>query len=409
MNKEALQKLTKARSALILDHPFFGSLALRLKLVERTGMLVHGGAMEMRTMAVDGKHVYYHPDFVNSLSQAHLKFVIAHEVMHCVWSHMTRCQHRNPVKWNMAGDYVINDMLKSLKDPRSGVAMFDMPEMGLWSAQFSGPDWTADKVYNHLPDPPPQGGGSGGGGKGKNGPDDGNGGAFDPVLDGDPDGAPQDAADRAQTEREWKVATIQAANSAKMAGNMPAELERFLNDLYKPQVNWVERLRQFVSETTRNDYDWRRPNKRFVPDLYMPSLYDETVGEIAVVIDDSGSIGQKTLEIFGAEIVAIMQDVRPSTTHLMYCDAAVSAHYELKPDEAPVLKCHGGGGTDFRPPFDMLLEKQIEPKCLVYLTDLCGPHGDPPEYPVLWVCVTDAVAPWGETIPIHDYDKADAK
>lgn len=398
MNKDALQKLTKARSALILDHPFFGSLALRLKLIEKVGMVVNGG-MQMSTMAVDGKHVFYHPEFVNSLSQAHLKFVIAHEVMHCVWSHMTRVAHRNAIKWNMAGDYVINDMLKTLKDPRSGVAMFDMPPGGLWSAQFAGPDWTADKVYNHLPDPP--GGGKGGG-------KDDNGGAFDHVLGGDPEGPPQDAADRAQTEREWKVATIQAANSAKMAGNMPAELERFLSDLYKPQVNWVERLRQFVSETTRNDYDWRRPNKRFVPDLYMPSLYDETVGEIAVVIDDSGSIGQKTLEIFGAEIIAIMQDVRPSTTHLIYCDANVSAHYELTPDEPPILKCHGGGGTDFRPPFDMLEEKQIMPKCLVYLTDLYGSaHDRPPEYPVMWVCINEQVAPWGDTIPIHDYDKAD--
>ncbi len=89
-------------------------------------------------------------------------------------------------------------------------------------------------------------------------------------------------------------------------------------------------------------------------------------------------------------------------THLMYCDADVSAHYMLGPDDVPEFKCHGGGGTDFRPPFDMLLEKEIQPKCLIYLTDLCGPHGPEPDYPVLWVCTTDQVAPWGETIHIDE-------
>jgi predicted metal-dependent peptidase len=401
MNKEAIAKLTKARAALILDNPFFGSLALRLKLVEATNMVVNGG-YKMSTMGVDGKHIYYHPDFVNRLSLAHVKFVVAHEVMHCVWSHMSRRQHRDPRKWNVAGDYVINDMLKNLKVKVNGreEQAFDMPPEGLWSAQFSGPDWTADKVYNQLPDPPkgPKGGDKG----------DGTGGAFDHVIDGDENGPPQDAADRAQMEREWKVATIQAANAAKMAGKLPAELQRFLDDLYKPQVNWIERLRNFISETTRNDYNWLRPNKRF-SDVYMPSLHDESVGEIAIVIDDSGSIGAQTLAVFGAEIRAIMQDVRPSKTHLLYCDAEVSAHYELDPDDTPEFKCHGGGGTNFDPPFQMLAEKNILPKCLIYLTDLCGPHGPEADYPVLWVCITDAVAPWGETLHIDDFDKLEAK
>lgn len=373
----ALNSLTKARAALILDQPFFGSLALRLRLVEATSV----GSRPIKTMAVDGKHIFYNPEFVKELSLKHLIFVVAHEVMHCVWQHMTRRGARDPKKWNMAGDYVINDMLKNLKDSR-GNHSFEMPDMGLWSAAFSGPDWTADKVYNHLPDPPPDKQGTGEAG-----------GAMDDVLDG------EDASERAQMEREWKVATIQAANGARMHGKLPADLERLLVSLLKPQVNWVERLRNFVSETTKDDYNWTRPNRRF-EDIYLPSLFDETVGDIAVVIDDSGSISDKVLQAFGAEIAAIMQDVRPKTTHLMYCDAAVSAHYELGPDDTPEFRCHGGGGTDFAPPFEMLAEKEIIPKCLIYLTDLCGPHGPEAPYPVLWVCVTDLIAPWGETLPI---------
>lgn len=389
MNKEALTKLTKARSALLLDHPFFGSLAVRLRLVERSDMNVNGH--HMRTMAVDGAHIFYHPEFVNRLSLAHVKFVVAHEVMHCVWSHMTRRGARDPGKWNRAGDYVINDMLKNLKDPKTGIHAFDMPDEGLWSAQFTGPSWTADKVYNLLPDEP-----SGGGGSGPGDPGD----AFDHVLPGNPEAGPQDASERAQVEREWKVATIQAANAARMAGPLPAELERFLDGLFKPQVDWAQKLRNFVNEVRRDDYTWTRPNRRF-SHVYLPSLYNETMGEIAVVIDDSGSISDAVLKKFGAEVKGIMEDARPSVTHLIYCDARVAAHYQLGPDDTPIFKTHGGGGTDFRPPFDMLLEKEIEPKCLVYLTDLEGPHGPPPDYPVLWVCINDKVAPWGETVLIN--------
>jgi predicted metal-dependent peptidase len=371
-DKEALSKLTKARAALILDHPFFGSLALRLTLVEDS---------TKKTMAVDGKHIFYNPAFVNELSMNHVKFVVAHEVMHCVWQHMTRIFGRKPKKWNAAGDYVINDMLKSMKDSR-GVEAFEMPEGGLWSPQFSGPDWTADRVYTMLPD--------------DDMPDAGEeGGAMDEVLPGS-----NDQTERNELDREWKVATIQAANSARMMGKMPAELERFLGDLMKPQVNWVEKLRAFVMDSTRNDYDWKRPNKRF-EDIYMPSLHDETMGEIVVVVDDSGSINQETLNVFGAEIKAIMEDCRPSITHLIFCDAAIHSHYRLQPDDALPLKIHGGGGTDFNPPFKLVAEEDIEPKCLVYLTDLCGPWpSQPPSYPVMWVCVTDIVCPWGETVPI---------
>lgn len=138
-----MMKITKARSVLILDFPFFGSLALRLKLVERTNMVV--GSMPMTTMAVDGKHLFYHPDFVNSLSMPHIKFVVAHEVMHCVWNHTTRLQHRDPVKWNVAGDLVINDMLKALKDEH-GNQVFEMPPMALWMKEFSGHEWSVDAV-----------------------------------------------------------------------------------------------------------------------------------------------------------------------------------------------------------------------------------------------------------------------
>ena len=43
-------------------------------------------------------------------------------------------------------------------------------------------------------------------------------------------------------------------------------------------------------------------------------------------------------------------------------------------------------------------ENGIEPKCLVYLTDLCCSSFPPaPDYPVLWVTDSRKTAPFGET------------
>jgi hypothetical protein len=40
--------------------------------------------------------------------------------------------------------------------------------------------------------------------------------------------------------------------------------------------------------------------------------------------------------------------------------------------------------------------------CAIYLTDLMGPHGPEPDFPVLWVCINDSIAPWGETVHIDE-------
>jgi predicted metal-dependent peptidase len=379
MDINAATKLTKARAGLILDNPFFGSLALRLKLVELNAI---------PTLAVDGKHIFYNAKYVNNLSLAVTKAAIAHEVMHCVWSHIARRGSRHPMKWNIAGDFIINDLLKTMKDDKKNPC-FELGSGWLLDPKYTVADWTVDRVYNDLPDPPPDGG------PGVGEP----GGPQDDCMDAE--GGTQTEAQRTEVERDWKVATIQAANSARMQGKFPAELERFLDALFKPQVNWVEKLREFIDQVTKDDFNWTRRNKRF-EDVYLPALHNETMGEIVVVVDDSGSIDNETLQVFGSEIKAIMEDCRPAKTHLVFCDAAIHSHYELEPDDVLPLKIHDGGGTDFRPPFDLVEEKEITPMCLIYLTDLCGPwHENPPVFPVLWVCTTDIVCPWGETVHIE--------
>ena len=359
-NQAVTDQLTRARTALVLDQPFVGVLALRLRLVEEPGI---------PTAAVDGKRMAYNPDFIAKLSPGETKTLLAHEIFHCVYDHIGRRGARNPRKYNQAGDYVINATLKD--------AGFDEIKGWLYNPAYAG--MSSDEVYNLLPD--------------GDGPEDD---PLDNCEDGDGESTEVNATD-------WKVATIQAAEAARAMGKLPASMARFVEELTASKVDWKAVLQRFVSETSKNDYSWMRPNRRFIAQgMMLPTLYSESMGEIVVAIDTSGSINQPTLNAFGSEIKAIVQSVRPQKTTIIYCDAAVNHIDEFGPNDELHFEMHGGGGTAFEPVYERVTEDGIKPVCLVYLTDLYGPlNFAAPEYPVLWCCTTDQVAPFGETVRLE--------
>lgn len=367
MNEAAKTKLTRARATLILDQPFFGALALRLPLIEDSSI---------PTLLVNGKNIFYNPDFIMKLSANLVKSAVAHEVMHCVLSHLDRLGERTPKRWNQAADYALNQILHDVG--------FEIGESWLLSPVFKG--MSADAIYQQLPETPDDGSGNGHG---------------DPLDDMQP-GA-QDAAGKTEQAREWKVATIQAANAAKIMGKLPGDLERFVDGLLKPQVDWREVLRRFVQEHSKDDYSWMRPNRAMlVHGVYLPSLYSESMGEIVIGVDTSGSIDQRTLNAFSAECEGIIAEVLPVKVTVIYCDSRVNKVDEFNRYDPFKLVACGGGGTAFKPVFDEVAERAIRPVCAVYLTDLCGPTDfDEPDYPVLWCCTTDLVGPWGETVQIE--------
>lgn len=368
---QARFNLGRARTAMIIDQPFFGVLALRLELVERN---------DIPTLAVDGKHIFYNAAFVDKLDAVTLKSAVAHEVMHCVFDHCVRRGARHPVKWNMAGDYVINDVIKD--------AGFPLGQGWLHNPAFKG--MTADHIYTLLPDVP----------------EGGNGGALDEIWDGSGGGGDGTGGSQAARElmaSEWKVAAMQAAASAKAAGKLPGSLERFIDDMGKSKVDWRQQLRNLITEVSRNDYSWQRPNRHMIANgMYLPGLYSESFGVMAVVTDDSGSIDGPTLAAFTAEIGAIRDSVQPTKTIHMSCDAAVNHYQEFAQDDVFKLISKGGGGTDFRPPFIELERRGEEPKALVYLTDGYGPFPEiPPGYRVIWCMTTNVQPPWGDCVQIE--------
>ena len=130
---EATQKIARSKTKLLIKHPFFGSLALSLHFIQQS---------DGKTMATDGTKIFWSEDFVDRCSEDEVTGVIAHEVMHVAMKHMLRRGERNPERWNIAADYVINDILID--------AGFTLPNNGLFDDQYKG--MTAEKVYEQLPE-----------------------------------------------------------------------------------------------------------------------------------------------------------------------------------------------------------------------------------------------------------------
>ena len=124
-------RIQKARTALLLDHPFFGSLLFRL------GGRASGS---IQTMATDGVSLFYNPAFVETLNAAELAGVLAHEVMHPALQHHTRRADRDRKRWNMACDYAINPLLLD--------AGLTLPKDVLIDHRFLG--MSAECIYNLI-------------------------------------------------------------------------------------------------------------------------------------------------------------------------------------------------------------------------------------------------------------------
>lgn len=369
MNQEDLEKverqISKARNNLLLDHPFYGTLALSLTPV------VDPEKAE-GTAATDGRRLFYDPKWMGKQDILQTMGLIAHEVMHPALQHHTRRGQRNPKKWNVAGDHVINLCL--LK------AGFILPDGGLHDSQFEG--MHTDDVYAALPDEP-EGCDWGG------------------VLD-----APtKDSAE----EVRWQQNVAAAKEAAERAGKMPAHLSLLVEDAIAPLVNWRSVLWPFLQSLCKTDYSWRKPNRAYISeDEYLPSLGIPSAEPFAVIFDTSASIttNPDLLSQFVTEVRYIHQSLSPEKLVILSCDTDVEN--ELIVDPAQEFELHeyqpvGGGGTRFDTAIAYVDQHHPDVSAIVYFTDLESvAFGNEPNIPVLWICTErHGTAPFGTVVHIQ--------
>lgn len=370
------KRITRARSSLLLNQPFFGSLALQMEIVEEAGSA-------NPTMNTDGEKLYVNPEFVAKQSDPDLEFIVAHEVMHVGLEHNARVKDRDAKVWNEAADYVVNAELKS--------AGMTPPKTALINPAYSS--LSADEIYAKLmkekQQQPPQGGNNGNGPAPASGsPSGGPSPSPSPSSpsgdsssgDSDPDPGkcggvrqvPGSSVEQAQKLAEQRVRVKQAAAAAKAQndGKLPDSVKRLL-ELAKPAVDWRGLLRQFIDDNCSQDYSWSRPSRRCLnTDFYLPGTINDGMSHLVVAIDTSGSIDPPTLSRFFAEVESAAADAAIAKISVIYADARVQSVDTFELGEPIISRPKGGGGTDFADTFKHIQTHMPDAPLVIYFTDL---------------------------------------
>ena len=401
-----LRSMEQDRQKLLMRQPFIGMILMHLDFVP-----IKSGC---RTACTDGSRVFMNCKFYAQLDLEERLFVLAHETWHCVLLHFARLQNRNPEKFNIATDLEIHFILQKEKMREPFVLPHD-------------PDWdglSAEEIYEKLgkskkrpPDPGCCSKGFEGNcedGKSfdehiyKNG--SGTEGAAQEINaggagEGDPDFAPQ--VDAQSVEKMRQIIIQSAQTIERSQGRMPGFLQSIIEKLRKPELNWKELLKQFVTSCYGGSRRWLPPARRYVGmGLYLQSRRNEKFNAV-MAIDTSGSTTGDLPQFF-AELSNLLKSFGNYELTVIQCDFKIQ-HIDKFSGDNPLpgnyqWASYGHGGTSFIPPFEYVKKHKLRPDIFIYLTD---GYGDAPEkapnFPVLWVLTNDGEDPalWGKKIKLR--------
>ncbi len=384
---EVIEKLTRARVALLLRQPFWGTLATRLILKDATDDV----PAWCPTAATDGRYFYYNRDFVASLDKQETIFLMGHEVEHCVYDHMSRRGSRDAKLWNAAADFVINGELfdhrvgKFPDEKRTGIKVcYDPKYKGMFT----------EEVYELLKKDKEAG-------KGGDYP------SFDIHIEpGDGKGEPMTEEERRVLADEIFAAVLQAAKVD--VGNSPLGVRRLLKDITEPQMDWREILNMQIQSIIRNDFTWSRCSRKGQSSgIYLPGTKEDFRIDVTIAIDSSGSISDKMIQDFLGEVKGIMQQFTDFKIRLWCSDTQVYNEQMYTPDnldEIDEYEAKGRGGNDFNCNWTYMKENDIMPELFIHFTDGydCGlGFGDPLYCDTVYVIHSDPTrtikSPFGMT------------
>jgi len=368
---DAQMKVSRGSTRLVIKFPFYGSVCL--------GVRVKPDA-SVSTMATDGKSILWSPDWVDTIDQEETVGVMAHEVLHIILKHPLRRGSRDPLLWNIATDFAINQILVD--------AGFKLPEGALIDPQYKG--LTAEAIYDRLPEDAKEKYGNAVIGEVKDAKKD--------------DGSDMSQAEVKQMEADIDAKIMMAATGAKAVGKMPAFAKDLIEEMERSQVDWRNVMRRFVGGDQPDDYSFRRLHKKMyhMNGMISPTIEKIGAGDVVIGIDTSLSVCKRELRFFLGEINAISEDLKPRSITVITCDARVQTvkRYE-QGEEIQMIEIGGRGGTEVKPVFDYIEEHQLPVDNMVYLSDMeiFDYPQNPPHYPTLWVSssMRSDPAPWGET------------
>lgn len=344
------------------------------------------------TAATNGKDIYVNEDFLKSLKSKEQNALLLHEVLHVALLHVPRIGSRDKKVWNIAADIVVNDLI--IRN-----TSFDLPSGAILISGYE--DMSVEEIYETLLSP-----------KNKNLLNQPN--LIEDLLDKLEDDVSPATLSEDELEEitaYWKDKMqvikndIESSDSANSQGSCPLGMERELESVLKPEVDWRTALWKFIAKTP-SDFD--DLDRRFIyRGLYLEGLLTDSL-KVSVCIDTSGSVSGELLDQFMAELKGITRSYPNVEVDLFYADHDLYGPCKLN-NSSNIPKPKGFGGTSFVPFFDYLENtnkfSKNSPTVSVYLTD---GYGDFPEHqptdPILWVVPRDGLSskefPYGQVIRI---------
>ena len=124
-------RLTRCKTILYKDYPWFGILLSKLKTVPTN---------DIETMAVDNfGNIYMNPTFTMEMTEQETLGVLAHECMHIMTLSFFRQKGRDMQWWNIATDFVMNRDLVEMKMELPKGGCIPVMEQGKFWARIPGP------------------------------------------------------------------------------------------------------------------------------------------------------------------------------------------------------------------------------------------------------------------------------
>jgi len=396
-----IEKIQKAKARLMLEQPYFGTIASSLKLEENN---------EILTFLSDGEALRYNSEYIDRLDVAEVEFVMANGAMHTVLKHQDRSAGRTQWLWQTATDYVVNSMLVN-----NGM---QLPEYANYEHKFDG--MYAEEVYQMLRDEMMND---------EFGMEE----QIEQIMEGDdvhnenihiqeehvasPD-APEQKHDKNSKDKEESSSTP-SPNSEELSeelkeqfeqifqklnrqGTLPKDLQFVVPEYFSHKVDWREFLYGYIASYAKSTYSFVPPNMKYLyRGIYLPSLSSDLL-RIVIAIDTSGSVDETLLSTFLGEVNSIMQSYPNYEIDLLTADAKIQSHKVFLPGENLDYEVSGGGGTDFRPVFEYIDQQINYPTLLLYFTDGMGTFPETEaSYDVMWVMPEEVEVPFGEVMVLE--------
>ena len=338
-----------------------------IKLIKHPETCLYGGVILMGensivddpaqcpTAYTDGLNKRYGRTFMEKLTDEEVAGVVLHENLHVLLKHIPR--HRDLMKEdarlaNMAMDYIVNDIIVNIQDKK----LCKLPDGGLYDPMFH--DWSVRRVYDYLKKEQDEGGG---GGRGE---------SMDEHGDGLVDGMSKEEQDELRRDIDEAI-----NQGGILAGKYGAKIPRAIKELMVPEVDWREITQDFWTAHVRgkDELTWRRFNKhRLADDHYLPSGISETVGEVILAIDTSGSISNEDISRVASHIGDLCTTLAPERIRVLWWDTKVHGEQVFEGDYTNIktlLKPMGGGGTKAGCVSEYMIKNNLAADCMIMFTD----------------------------------------